>query len=78
MKQYEEFVAEITKNTACELCRERESAEEVKEKYSNELRNLQEEVGVLREKELMVSVLEKQVANKNECIDYLTRQLSTF
>lgn len=47
-------------------------------RYSNELRNLQEEVANLKEKELMVEVLGRQVTNKNDCIDYLTKQLATF
>lgn len=50
----------------------------MKLKYSNELRHLQEELNALKENKLMSEVLEQQIANKNECIDFLTNQLSKF
>jgi hypothetical protein len=50
----------------------------MKAKYSEELRKLQEGVSVLKEKEVIIEVMQKQIYNKNECIDFLRKELESF
>ena len=46
-----------------------------RQKYTDELRKLQDQLSEMKEKGLMVEVLEKQIESKNECIDFLRNQL---
>lgn len=37
-----------------------------------------EEISTLKEKEILLGVLELQIQNKNNCIDFLRSELETF
>lgn len=52
--------------------------EEVRSKYGDELRKMAEEITALKEKEILLGVLELQIQNKNDCIDFLRSELETF